>query len=77
MGFFHPQGIPEWMLREYYKTTILNNKEDTDSEFNNDMDLLQALSFVTTAVNKDIYQIHALVQFCTRDWLCSRCKEEV
>ncbi|KAI0902947.1 hypothetical protein F4823DRAFT_620460 [Ustulina deusta] len=77
MGFFHPQGIPEWMLREYYKTTMLNNEEDTDGEFNDDMDLLQALSFVTTAVDKDIYQIHALVQFCTRDWLCSRCEEEV
>ncbi|KAJ3573297.1 hypothetical protein NPX13_g4754 [Xylaria arbuscula] len=76
MGFFYPQGIPEWMLRKYYKT-LSNNEEDTDGEFDDDMDLLQALSFVTTAVDEYIYQIHALVQFCTRDWLCSRCEEEV
>ncbi|KAI3326475.1 hypothetical protein HD806DRAFT_408973 [Xylariaceae sp. AK1471] len=77
MGFFHPQGIPEWMLRKYYKTTMPNDKENTDGEFDDDMDLLQALSFVTTAVDEYIYQIHALVQFCTRDWLCSRCEEEL
>ncbi|KAI1157269.1 hypothetical protein F5B18DRAFT_261410 [Nemania serpens] len=76
MGFFHPQGIPEWMLRKYYKT-IMPNDKDTDGEFDDDMDMLQALSFVTTAVDEHIYQIHALVQFCTRDWLCSRCEEEV
>ncbi|KAI8628837.1 hypothetical protein F5Y19DRAFT_98593 [Xylariaceae sp. FL1651] len=77
MGFFYPQGIPEWILRKYYKTTMENDEEDTDGEFDDDMDLLQALSFVTTAVDESIYQTHALVQFCTRDWLYSRGEEEV
>ncbi|KAI0536694.1 TPR domain protein [Xylaria digitata] len=51
------------MLRKYYKTTMSNNKKDTDGKFNDDIDLLQALSFVTTAVNKD--------------WLRSRCEKEI
>ncbi|KAJ2998342.1 hypothetical protein NUW58_g359 [Xylaria curta] len=70
MSFFHQQGIPEWVLRNYYKTTI-STDEDADGDFDDDIDLLQGFSFVTAAVGDHVFQIHALVQFCTKDWLKS------
>ncbi|XXG96704.1 hypothetical protein Hte_002994 [Hypoxylon texense] len=79
MSFFHPQGIPEWVLRKYCKSTMSADEEDPDARFDDDIDLLQALSFVTVtaAVDESVYQIHALVQFCTRVWLSLGRDEEV
>ncbi|KAK8115630.1 hypothetical protein PG984_012132, partial [Apiospora sp. TS-2023a] len=77
MSFFHPHGIPEWVLRKYRRTATPNDEDIADDEFDDDLDLLQALSFVTVSVNDDVYEIHALVQFCTRIWLSSLHAEDV
>ncbi|KAH8627162.1 TPR-like protein [Alternaria alternata] len=60
MSFFIPQGIPE-----------LEDDEDADSAFDEDLDTLQAYSLVTMTADTDAFEMHALVQFCTRVWLSS------
>jgi tetratricopeptide (TPR) repeat protein len=71
MSFFNPQGIPESILRIYRRKAAMTGDEDeADSEFDDDLDTLQAYSLIT-ATNNDVCEMHALVQFCTRAWLSS------
>lgn len=82
MSFFHPHDIPDWVLRKYGETTSptdgnISDEDVSDGEFDDDLDLLQALSFVTVAVDGKVYEIYALVQFCIRAWLSLRRDEEV
>ena len=70
MSFFNPQGIPEWILRSYRKSTAKSGDEDkADNAFDEDLDTLQAYSLITATADSSECKMHALVQFCTRVWL--------
>ncbi|KAF1964201.1 TPR-like protein [Bimuria novae-zelandiae CBS 107.79] len=75
MSFFNPQGIPESTLRRYSREATggaeLDNTEEAESAFEGDLDILQMYSLVSTTVDDDTCEMHALVQFCTRVWLSS------
>ncbi|KAF2174719.1 TPR-like protein [Zopfia rhizophila CBS 207.26] len=70
MSFFNPQGIPEWILRRHSRSVAKTGDEDeADNVFDEDLDTLQAYSLITATANRDVCEMHALVQFCTRAWL--------
>ncbi|CAN9442589.1 unnamed protein product [Alternaria alternata] len=75
MSFFNPQGIPELVLRRHSRAAAreaeLEDDEDADSAFDEDLDTLQAYSLVSMTADTDAFEMHALVQFCTRVWLSS------
>ncbi|OWY45267.1 TPR-like protein [Alternaria alternata] len=75
MSFFNPQGIPESVLRRHSRAiareTELGDDEDADSAFDEDLDTLQAYSLVSMTADSEAFEMHALVQFCTRVWLSS------
>ncbi|KAF2843949.1 hypothetical protein T440DRAFT_494281 [Plenodomus tracheiphilus IPT5] len=61
MSFFNPQGIPESTLRRYSRDAAeLAAAEDE-----------KTLTAVSMTVDRDVCEMHALVQFCTRVWLSS------
>ncbi|KAH7144249.1 hypothetical protein B0J13DRAFT_554855 [Dactylonectria estremocensis] len=82
MSFFNPQGIPEFAIRNYQKDMPRNGdaiikdtseEEDTSdedcAEFEDDLDVLRGYSLVSMAANRDTFEMHSLVQLCTRIWL--------
>ncbi|RFU31458.1 hypothetical protein B7463_g4861, partial [Scytalidium lignicola] len=70
MSFFNSQGIPEWILRRYSKSVAKTGEEgEAESAFDEDLDTLQAYSLITVTADSGVYEMHALVQFCTRVWL--------
>ncbi|KAI4593085.1 hypothetical protein KJ359_010173 [Pestalotiopsis sp. 9143b] len=87
MSLFHPQGIPEWILRSYYKRRHEYDGRDQDSnnyrgeednnnsgdldKLNDDLETLRGYSLVDVTAQQDAYEMHALVQLCTRVWLLS------
>jgi tetratricopeptide (TPR) repeat protein len=75
MSFFNPQGIPESTLRRHSREAAgvpgLEDNDEVDSTFEEDLDVLQAYSLVSTTVNSEVCEMHALVQFCTQLWLSS------
>ncbi|KAF5015728.1 hypothetical protein F66182_12838, partial [Fusarium sp. NRRL 66182] len=72
MSFFNPQGIPEWILRRHSKSVAKAGDEDeADNAFDEDLDTLQSYSLITATADRDVYEMHALVQFCTRVWISS------
>lgn len=75
MSYFNPQGIPESTLRRYSREAArvleLDDNEEVDSAFEEDLDTLQAYSLVSITADNDVCEMHALVQFCTQVWLSS------
>ncbi|RAO73452.1 uncharacterized protein BHQ10_009464 [Talaromyces amestolkiae] len=72
MSFFNPQGIPEWILRRHSKSVAKAGDEDeADNAFDEDLGTLQSYSLITATADRDVCEMHALVQFCTRVWLSS------
>jgi tetratricopeptide (TPR) repeat protein len=83
MSFFNPQDIPEWVLRSYKRRsrgqdmTIDDGRNgardegSSDEEFEDDLDILCEYSLVATTTDKDVFEMHALVQFCTQVWFSS------
>ncbi|CAI9627914.1 unnamed protein product [Alternaria burnsii] len=75
MSFFNPQGIPESVLRRHSRASAreaeLGDDEDANSAFDEDVDILQAYSLVSMTADSETFEMHALVQFCTRVWLSS------
>ncbi|KAF2677737.1 TPR-like protein [Lentithecium fluviatile CBS 122367] len=79
MSFFNPQGIPEKTLRRHNRTAAragaLDDEGEADRMFTEDLDTLHAYSLVTmtrtTAADNELWEMHALVQFCTQVWLSS------
>ncbi|KAF2994399.1 hypothetical protein E8E13_002869 [Curvularia kusanoi] len=72
MSFFNPQGIPMSALQRCRKligVVDVEEKEEAESAFNEDIDTLQAYSLVSVTANADTCEMHALVQFCTQLWL--------
>jgi tetratricopeptide (TPR) repeat protein len=85
MSFFNPQGIPEKTFQRYNKATAnvgaLDNEGEADHTFHGDFDILHAYSLIaattmTTAADHKMWEMHPLVQFCTRVWLSSNGKAE-
>ncbi|KAH7131167.1 P-loop containing nucleoside triphosphate hydrolase protein [Dactylonectria macrodidyma] len=64
MSFFNPQGIPESALQAY----ACDHKEDV---LEDDLKTLRGYSLVAVMADKETFEIHALVQFCTQVWLSS------
>jgi tetratricopeptide (TPR) repeat protein len=79
MSFFNPQGIPERTLRRHNRAASVGaseNRGEADRTFDEDLNTLHAYSLVTrttttTAADTETWEMHALVQFCTRVWLSS------
>lgn len=70
MSFFNPQGIPKVILRRHSRSVIETGGEDeADRAFKEDLDTLQSYSLVAAIADKDMCEMHALVQSCTRVWL--------
>ncbi|KAG7000110.1 Kinesin light chain [Fusarium oxysporum f. sp. conglutinans] len=70
MSFFNPQGIPEFMLHDYVTDLTDHANSDTVSaDFEDDLDILRGYSLVSVTATGDTYEMHALVQFCTRVWI--------
>ncbi|RYP74430.1 hypothetical protein DL769_004007 [Monosporascus sp. CRB-8-3] len=70
MSFFNPQGIPEFVLHNY--DTDLTDTVDTVAErddFEDDIDVLRGYSLVSMTATRDVFEMHSLVQFCTRAWI--------
>ena len=71
MCFFSPQEIPGWILRKHYSSEE-NDEERNDRAYEEDLDVLQAYSFISTPNNNNCFDMHPLVRFCTRVWLSAR-----
>ncbi|KAH8651714.1 hypothetical protein BGZ61DRAFT_468822 [Ilyonectria robusta] len=70
MSFFNPQGIPEFVLHN--DDTDLTDNVDRDAEsddFEDDLDVLRGYSLVSVTATQDVFEMHSLVQFCTRAWI--------
>ncbi|KXJ84832.1 hypothetical protein Micbo1qcDRAFT_226208 [Microdochium bolleyi] len=48
-----------------------DDDDDDDDGLDDDLEMLQDYSLVTVTVQQDIYEMHALVQFCAQAWLSS------
>ncbi|CZS81099.1 unnamed protein product [Fusarium graminearum] len=72
ISFFNPQGIPGFVLHDY--NTDLTDNVDRDAEaesddFEDDLDVLRGYSLVSVTAAQDVFEVHSLVQFCTRAWI--------
>jgi tetratricopeptide (TPR) repeat protein len=61
MAYFDKQAIP--------KELLLKSHSMSQVEFESALGTLQAFSMITPGTSADCYDIHRLVQVCTRDWL--------
>ncbi|KAM0433545.1 hypothetical protein ACHAPT_004425 [Fusarium lateritium] len=64
MSMFNPQNIPTLGLRRY--VADVGQKK---SNLKGDLNTLCALALVSDTASGDAYQMHPLVQICTRAWL--------
>jgi tetratricopeptide (TPR) repeat protein len=64
MCLFNRQGIPESLLEGRY-----HDSDDTDADFEDDLNMLLDFSLVATDTNGCNLQMHRLVQFSTMKWL--------
>lgn len=72
MSYFNRQGIPEPVLRRTIGNKLeRDGQDDTNDEFDADIDLLQAYSLITVTTGTGLCNMHALVQFCMQLWLSS------
>ncbi|KAF4987973.1 hypothetical protein FGRMN_10021 [Fusarium graminum] len=68
MSFFNPHGIPEFVLHDY-NTHSTHEADSAPDDFENDLDVLRSYSLVSVTAAKDLCEMHAMVQICTRTWL--------
>jgi hypothetical protein len=77
MSFFNPQGIPEFLIRDYSGSeSDTEDDKDEESIFEDNLDILRSYSLVTTNLNSNVFEMHRLIQFATRTWLRSFGGEE-
>lgn len=74
MSLFNRQGIPEILIKPKSHDHDSQSKTDEDLrdpeiEFETAIALLIAFSLVRTETNRDLFEIHRLVQVATRRWL--------
>src|SRR6266480_5691355 len=57
MSFFNPQGIPEFLLRNYLECKPnTDNDDDIEDGFEDDLDLLRSYSIVGTNAEGDVFE---------------------
>ncbi|KAM3456411.1 hypothetical protein MY3296_001690 [Beauveria thailandica] len=70
LSCFQPQNIPHYMLSGYRECQQRTEDDESDDEtLETDLDVLFAYSLVRAPAEPDLYQMHSLVQICTRAWL--------
>lgn len=69
MSLFDHKGIPEFALQYY--NGILAGLKDKAPSFEDDLDVLRSYSLVYVTAKRDIFELHATVQACTRAWTSS------
>lgn len=63
MSFFDRQEIPEKLITSRYE------KDDSIMDFEENIEVLRNYSLVALGIEKEMFEIHRLVQFATRKWL--------
>ena len=66
MSFFDRQGIPEELITSRYE----ENKSTVD--FEEDIEVLRSFSLIALGIEKNVFEMHRLVQFAMRKWLEQR-----
>ncbi|PQK11655.1 hypothetical protein BB8028_0003g02790 [Beauveria bassiana] len=70
LSCFQPQNIPHYMLSGYTECKRRTEDDENDDEtLEKDLDVLFAYSLVRASAEPDLYEMHSLVQICTRAWL--------
>ncbi|KAF5696993.1 kinesin light chain [Fusarium globosum] len=69
MSLFDHKGIPEFAL-QYYNGK-LKHRKDKAVGFEDDLDVLRSYSLVYVTANRNVFELHATVQACTRAWTSS------
>ncbi|RKK98397.1 hypothetical protein BFJ71_g6750 [Fusarium oxysporum] len=69
MSLFDHKGIPEFALH-YYNGEPADSKDKVD-DFEDDLDVLRSYSLVSVTAVRDVFELHATVQTCTRAWISS------
>jgi hypothetical protein len=73
LSFFQSQNIPEFMLSGYNIATSDwgrgNGDDHNDENLEDDLDVLRGYSLIRLSTTSGLFDMHALVQFCTRVWL--------
>ncbi|EJP63806.1 kinesin light chain 1 and [Beauveria bassiana ARSEF 2860] len=70
LSCFQPQNIPHYMLSGYTECEQRTEDDESDDEtLEKDLDVLFAYSLVKASSEPDLYEMHSLVQICTRAWL--------
>ncbi|KAF6789663.1 TPR domain-containing protein [Colletotrichum sojae] len=71
MSYFHAQNIPQYMLHNYNGGFIdaTEGDDDDDDDLEDDLDVLHAYSLISTTATSGLYEMHPLVQFCTKVWI--------
>ncbi|KAF4951309.1 hypothetical protein FGADI_7507 [Fusarium gaditjirri] len=69
MSLFDCKGIPEFALH-YYNGEPADSKDKVDG-FEDDLDVLRSYSLVFVTAVRDVFELHATVQTCTRAWISS------
>ena len=69
MSFFHPQGIPDYVLSGYTEPSVNIDDAKNGECFEDDLDILRDYSLVTMSETTGFFDMHPLVQFCTQAWL--------
>ena len=64
MSLFDREGIPDHLLRDRY----LDDQSD-EIDFEEDIATLTAYSLIGVGLSDDVFEMHRLVQFSTRQWL--------
>ncbi|KAF5722407.1 kinesin light chain [Fusarium mundagurra] len=69
MSLFDHKGIPEFPL--HYYNGELKHRKDKAVGFEDDLDVLRSYSLVYVTASRDVFELHATVQACTRVWTSS------
>ncbi|KAJ3523319.1 hypothetical protein NM208_g12500 [Fusarium decemcellulare] len=76
MSYFNSQGIPQFVLYEYQDEIKDDELSDDDTsgdeandQFEDDLNILCSYSLVSATATENIFEMHPLVQFCTKVWL--------
>ncbi|EXA36844.1 hypothetical protein FOVG_12726 [Fusarium oxysporum f. sp. pisi HDV247] len=69
MSLFDHKGIPEFALH-YYRGVLADPKDKVEG-FEDDLDVLRSYSLVSVTAVRNVFELHATVQTCTRAWISS------
>ena len=72
MSFFNPHGIPDYVLQFY--SDRCKGKADSLEQCGNlddSLDTLRGYSLIKVSENGNTFEMHPLVQFCSRVWVSS------